>query len=100
MIESKFGDKLSFEEPPKKPKGWYVQKAKGYTTQFLKAIKDGTCTTGMAKVPMNPNTNKEEQLRLYNAFKSLRRRSEIDVDVSIIENDLWLIYEGEQQISK
>jgi len=90
-----FGDKLIFEEPPQRPKGWYVKKAKGYIQQFLTAIKDETCTTGMAKVPLkNPDTSKNEQMRLYNAFKSLRRRNIAPVDVSIIEGDLWLIYEG------
>lgn len=95
MIESNFGDKLIFDEPPRRPKGWYVNKAKGYIKQFLTAIKDGTCTTGMAKVPLkNPDTSKNEQMRLYNAFKSLRRRGKAPVDVSIIEGDLWLLYEG------
>jgi len=94
LIESIFGENLIFDEPPKRPKGWYVKKAKGYIQQFLKAIKDGTCTTGMAKIPLNRNPNKNEQMRLYNAFKSLRRRNIAPVDVSIIEDDLWLLYEG------
>ncbi len=94
MIESIFGDQLVFDDPPHKPKGWYVQKAKGYIQQFLKAIKDETCTTDMAKIPMKLNPNKNEQMRLYNAVKSLRRRNIAPVDVSIIEGDLWLIYEG------
>lgn len=96
MIESQFGENLIFDKPPKRPKGWYVKKAYVYIEQFLKAIKDGTCTTGMAKVPLkNPDTSKNEQMRLYNAFKSLRRRDKAPVDVSIIEDDLWLIYEGQ-----
>jgi len=95
LIESNYGEKLIFDEPPKRPKGWYVKKAKDYIQQFVTAIKDGTCTTGMAKVPLkNPSTSKNEQMRLYNAFKSLRRRNIAPVDVSIIEDDLWLIYEG------
>jgi len=95
LTESIFGENLIFDKPPHNPKGWYVKKAKDYIQQFLKAIKDGTCTTGMAKVPLkNPSTSKNEKMRLYNAIKSLRRRNIAPVDVSIIEDDLWLLYEG------
>ena len=93
-MENQFGDKLQFGEPEKKPKGWYVKKARDYIEQFLQAIKQGKCTTGMAKIPTNPTLAKEERMSMYNAFKALRRRANVPVDVSIIEDDLWLIYEG------
>lgn len=94
MEKKLFGEKLEFGEPEKKPKGWYVKKARKYIDQLFKAIKEGKCTTGMAKVPTNPSLTKEEQMSMYNAFKALRRREKVPVDVSIIEGDLWLIYEG------
>ena len=94
MNEKPFGDKLEFGQPKKKPKGWYVKKARQYIEQFFKAIKEGKCTTGMAKVPTNPIITKEQQMSMYNAFKALRRREKVPVDVAIIEEDLWLIYEG------
>lgn len=90
-----FGEKLIFGEPEKKPKGWYAKKAREYIDQFFKAIKEGKCTTGMAKVPTNPIITKEDKMSMYNAFKALRRRQKVPVDVSIIEGDLWLIYEGQ-----
>lgn len=89
-----FGEKLIFGEPKRKPKGWYVKKAREYLDQFFKAIKEGKCTTGMAKIPTNPHIPKEEKMSMYNAFKALRRRKKVPVDVAIIEGDLWLIYEG------
>ena len=94
MTDPTFGDKIIFDKPPKKPKGWYVKKAKDYIKQFLKAIKDEKCITDMSKIPMKSNPNKNEQIRMYNAIKSLKRRGHAPVDVSIIEGDLWLIYEG------
>ena len=94
MIESDFGENLIFEKPPKKPKGWYVKKSKDYIKQFLEAIKDGKCITDMSKIPMKVNPDKKEQIRMYNAIKSLKRRGHAPVDVSIIEGDLWLMYEG------
>lgn len=89
-----FGEKLIFGEPDKRPKGWYVKKAKEYIGQFLKAIKEGTCTTGMAKIPTNPIATEKDMKGMYNAIKSLRRRKKAPVDVAIIESDLWLIFEG------
>ena len=95
MAKSIFGEKLIFGEPDKRPKGWYVKKARHYIKEFLKAIKQGKCTTGMAKIPTNPTTSKKDKLSMYNAIKSLKRRQKVPVDVSIIENDLWLIYIGD-----
>lgn len=89
-----FGEKLIFGEPEKKPKGWYIEKARRYVKQFFKAMEEGKCTTGMAKIPTNPQITKDEKMSMYNAFKALRRRDKVPVDVSIIEDDLWLIYEG------
>lgn len=84
---------LQFGKPKKRPKGWYAKQAMTYIDQFLKAIKDGTCTTNMAKI-VNPLAL-EEKMTFYNAIKALRRHKKIsDVDVAIIEGDLWLIYEG------
>ena len=84
---------LEFGEPARKPKGFYTQKAKKYSEEFLQAIKIGKCTTNMAKI-VNPRA-KTDQKQFYNAFKSLRRRGKIEnIDVAIIEGDLWLIYEG------
>jgi len=48
----------------------------------------------MSKIPMKVNPDKKEQIRMYNAIKSLKRRGHAPVDVSIIEGDLWLMYEG------
>lgn len=87
-----FGEKLIFGEPDKRPKGWYVRKARKYIDQFLKAIKDGRCKTKMAKIPTNPIATKQDRSSLYNAIKSLKRRKKVSVDVAIIEDDLWLIH--------
>jgi len=97
LEKSIFGEKLIFGAPDKRPKGWYVQQAKKYIEQFLKAIKDGTCKTGMAKIPTNPIATKQDRSSLYNAIKSLKRRRKFLVDVSIIEDDLWLIYIGKEE---
>lgn len=91
-----FGDELIFGKPKKQRKGYYTKKVKGWITQFLKAVKDGKCPTEMAKLPIlnNPTLNKE-RMSYYNAIKALKRRGQLPkVDVAIIEDDLWLIYEG------
>ena len=84
---------LEYGKPEKRPKGWYAKKAMIYIDQFLKAIRNGTCTTKMAKI-VNPIAI-EEKMTFYNAIKALKRHKKIpDVDIAIIEGDLWLIYEG------
>ena len=82
---------LEYSKPKRMPKGYYTKKAREYVKQFLKDIKNGTCTTGMAKI-VNPSVQ-HEKTRFYNALKGLRRKKGIPVDVAIIEGDLWLIYE-------
>lgn len=86
-----------FETPPRKPKGWYTQKAWNYINKLIKAVKSGECTTNMMKIPLNPSIGTEtDKVALYNAIKNIRRRNPNQpIDVSIIEGDLWLIYYSE-----
>lgn len=96
LAKTIFGEKLIFGEPNRKPTGWYTKMARDYIKQFLKAIENGTCTTNMAKVPTVPDITREEKIRMYNAIKSLYRRKRTPVNVSIIEDDLWLVYMGDK----
>ena len=82
---------LEYGKPKRMPKGYYTRTVTKYVNQFLKDIKNGKCTTGMAKI-VNPNVQ-QEKTRFYNALKAIRRRKKVPVDVAFIEGDLWLIYE-------